>query len=207
MRRDDFDPSVVLPNGLTVAAVRSAVDFIERDMDGLVEIYFEQSNMFSGLVSIWGTKALDMHSVYEKNRNRDVAAGKFPDLQRRGSPTPPPPQDCLESKASIRPWQIQAHFDHPGWYIVWRYLIDTTNTYERDRQVIIWRVDVAFLNRDDWKYERSTSGPHGGGRTETWGLIKPATKLRGKAVYARSDVAIKGGKPVPANGPTTGGTA
>ncbi len=203
MRPNDFDDSVELPSGLTIPAIRNAVDYIERELTELVEVYFEQSNMFSGLVSIWGTKALDMHSVYEKNRNRDVAAGKFPDLQRRGSSTPPSAEDSLESKASIRPWQVQAHFDHPGWYIVWRYLVDTTKTYESDRQVVIWRVDVAFLDRGDWKYERSTSGPHGGGRTETWGLIKPAAKLRGKAIYARADVALKASKPVPANGHTT----
>ena len=122
MRPNDFDRSVELPNGLTVPAIRNAVEYIERELTDLVEIYFEQSNVFSGLVSMFGTRALDSNSVYEKNRNRDVAAGKFPDLQRRGSPTPPSPQDSLESKGSIRPWALQAHYDHPGWYIVWRYL-------------------------------------------------------------------------------------
>ena len=89
------------------------------------------------------------------------------------------------------------------WYVIWRYLVDPTSTYESDRQVIIWRVHVVFITSDDWKYERSTSGPQGGGRTETWGLIKPATKLRDKAVYDRSDVILRNSKPVPANGGNT----
>ena len=200
MRPQDFDSTVPRPLGLTIAAIRNATDYIERELADLLDIYFEQANLFSGLVGIYGTRALDVHSVYEKHRHREIAAQRFPDLRRRGSPDPPPPQDALESKASIRPWALQAHYDHPGWYIVWRYLIDTTGTYERDRPVIVWRIDLAFLEQPDWKYEGSGAGPGGGGRTHTFGLYRPATRLRGKAVYARSDIVLRGGKPGPANG-------
>ena len=126
MRPQDFDSTVARPPGLTIAAIRNATDYIERELAGLLDIYFEQANLFSGLVSIYGTRALDIHSVYEKHRHRDLAAQRFPDLRRRGSGDHPLPQDSLESKASIRPWALQAHYDHPGWYIIWRYLIDTT---------------------------------------------------------------------------------
>lgn len=200
MRRDDFDSTVALPNGLTIAAIRNATEYIERELVDLVDIYYEQANLFSGLVGIYGTRALDATSVYEKHRNRDLAAQRFPDLRRRGSTDPPSPQDSLESKASIRPWALQAHYDHPGWYIVWRYLVDPTETYEPDRPVIIWRIDVAFLEKRDWKYEGSGASSAGGGRTHTFGLHRPASRLRGKAVYARSDVVLRGGKPGPANG-------
>ena len=200
MRPQDFDSTVARPPGLTIAAIRNATDYIERELAGLLDIYFEQANLFSGLVSIYGTRALDIHSVYEKHRHRDLAAQRFPDLRRRGSGDHPLPQDSLESKASIRPWALQAHYDHPGWYIIWRYLIDTTGAYERERPVIVWRIDLAFLEQHDWKYEGSGAGPEGGGRTHTFGLHRPATKLRGKAVYARSDVVLRGGKPGPANG-------
>ena len=200
MRPQDFDNTVARPPGLTVAAIRNATDYIERELTELLDIYFEQANLFSGLVGIYGTRALDALSVYEKHRHRDVAAQRFPDLRRRGSGDPPAAQDSLESKASIRPWALQAHYDHPGWYIVWRYLVDTTEAYEDGRPVIVWRIDLAFLEQDDWKYEGSDAGPEGGGRTHTFGLHRPATKLRGKAVYARSDVVLRGGKPGPANG-------
>ena len=200
MRPEDFDNTVARPPGLTVAAIRNATDYIERELAELLDIYFEQANLFSGLVGIYGTRALDVHSVYEKHRNRDLAAQRFPDLSRRGSGDAPSAQDSLESKASIRPWALQAHYDHPGWYIVWRYLIDATGTYEPGRPVIVWRIDLAFLEQGDWKYEPSGAGPRGGGRTHTFGLKQPATKLRGKAVYARSDVVLRGGKPGPANG-------
>ena len=199
-RAEDFNSHVPRPSGLTIAAIRNATDYIERELVELVDIYFEQPNLFSALVGIYGTRGLDSHSVYEKHRHRDLAAQRFPDLKRRGSTDPPRPRDSLESKASKRPWQLQAHYDHPGWYIVWRYLVDTTSAYEPDRPVIVWRIDLAFLEQSDWKYEGSGAGPGGGGRTHTFGIIRPATRLRGKAVNARSDVILRGGKPGPANG-------
>lgn len=65
---------------------------------------------------------------------------------------------------------------------------------------MVWRVDVVFLEKSDWKFEGSKAGAGGGGRTHTFGLKRPAAKLAGKAVYARSDIAVQGGKPVPRNG-------
>jgi hypothetical protein len=66
--------------------------------------------------------------------------------------------------------------------------------------VIVWRVDVVFVEKEDWKYEGSKASSAGGGRTHTFGLKKPATKLRGKAVYMRRDIKLSRGKPVPQNG-------
>ncbi len=199
-RGDWFDAKVSLPPGLTISSVRRSVEYIERELARLVEIYFEQMNVFSAIVGIFGTKALDSVSNYEKHRHIDTAQQRFPDLIRRGSAPNPSPEDSLESKASKRPWALQSHYDHPGWYIVWRYLVDSTETLETDKPVIIWRVDVAFLEKSDWKYEASRAGTSGGGRTHTFGLHRPATKLRGKAVYRRGDVVLVGGKTIPANG-------
>ncbi len=92
------------------------------------------------------------------------------------------------------------HYDHPGWYIVWRYLIDPTESLETGKQFIIWRVDMIFLEKSDWKYEKSSAGELGGGRTHTFGVKNAAKKLRGKAVYHRKDVLIRDGKPIPRNG-------
>ena len=197
---DWFDHSVPLPPGLTVGAIRRSIEYIERELSELVEIYHEQMNVFSAIVGIFGVKALDSVSNYEKHRNIDTAQQRFPDLRRRGSGPHPTSNDSLESKASKRPWALQSHFDHPGWYIVWRYLVDPTETLETGKQVIIWRVDAAFIERSEWKYESSRAGSTGGGRTHTFGLHRPATRLRGKAVYQRGDVTLVGGKPIPANG-------
>lgn len=199
-RSEWFDSSVPLPPGLTLAAIRRATEYIERELAELVDIYYEQMNVFSAIVGIYGTKALDSVSSYEKHRNVDTAQQRFPDLRRRGAGPKPTPNDSLESKASKRPWALQSHFDHSGWYIVWRYLVDPTETLDTGKPVIVWRVDVAFIEKSDWKYESSRAGPSGGGRTHTFGLYRPATKLRGKAVYRRGDVALVGGKPVPKNG-------
>lgn len=200
VRKSDFDPSVPLPSGLTHAAIGKAIEYVERELADLVDVYFEQANVFSALVGIFATKALDANSVYEKHRNIDTAQQRFPDLKRRGSGNSPSPQDSLECKASKRPWAVQSHYDHPGWYIVWRYLVDPTCGIERERPVLIWRVDLAFLKKSDWKYEPSRAGAGRGGRTHTFGLNSPATRLRDAAVYERSDVVLIGGKPVPRNG-------
>ena len=200
VQQDDFDTTVPLPPGLTVTAVRRAVEYIEKELADLVDIYYEQVNVFSALVGIYGTKALDAYSVYEKSRHLDVAQQRFPDLRRKGSGPSPSPSESLESKGSKRPWEVQSHYDHPGWYIIWRYLVDPTMSLEPGRPVIIWRVDVIFLQKDDWQYQGSTAGVGGGGRTHTFGVKDAARKLKGKAVYQRKDVKLKGGKPVPFNG-------
>lgn len=173
---------------------------MERELSDLVEIYYEQANVFSAIVGIFGTRALDQVSNYEKHRNADTAQQRFPDLKRRGSGDHPIPANSLESKGSKRTYAIQSHYDHPGWYIIWRYLIDSTQTIEAGKTVIIWRVDVAFLTKDDWKYEKSSAGDLGGGRTHTFGVKNPQKTLLGKSVYRRADIRLVDQKPVPANG-------
>jgi DNA modification methylase len=54
--------------------------------------------------------------------------------------------------------------------------------------------------KEDWKYEGSSAGSEGGGRTHTFGLKLPAKRLKDKAVYQRKDVKLIGGKAVPRNG-------
>jgi len=122
VRPDDFNPTVELPPGLTVAAIRMTIDYVERELTDLVELYLEQANVFSAIVGIFAVRGLAANSVYEKSRHADLAQQRFPDLIRRGSGYPPCPRHCLECKASKRPWAVQSHYDHPGWYMVWRYL-------------------------------------------------------------------------------------
>jgi hypothetical protein len=191
--------SVSLPPGLDVAAIGRAVKYVQKELVDLVEIYYEQANVFSAIVGIFGTKALDSVSCYEKHRHADTAQQRFPDLCRKGYGATNP-KHCLESKGSKRAWAIQSHYDHPGWYIVWRYLIDPTQSIEPDFPVVIWRVDVVYLEKADWKYEKSSAGESGGGRTHTFGVKNPAKKLCGCAVYQRLDVILRGGKAIPRNG-------
>ena len=199
-RTADFNNSVLLPPGLTISAIRKSIEYIEKELSQLIDIYQEQANVFSALVGIYGARALDTFSVYEKSPHKDVAQQRFPDLRKRGSRTPPPANMSLESKGSKRPWEVQSHFDHPGWYIVWRYLVDPTESIETGKPVIIWRVDIAFFKKADWEYQKSGAGPGGGGRTHTFGIKNPAKKLQGKAIYQRNDIRLAGGKPTPANG-------
>ncbi|MCK6486188.1 MAG: hypothetical protein HUU22_05345 [Phycisphaerae bacterium] len=79
---------------------------MEKELAERVEIYYEQANVFSAIVGIFGTRALDAVSNYEKHRHADMAQQRFPDLRRRGSGKNPAPRDSLESKGRKRPWAI-----------------------------------------------------------------------------------------------------
>ena len=93
-----------------------------------MDLCLEQANIFSAIMGMFGTNALDAVSDYEKHRDSFTAQQRFPDLGRRGTRKPLKPNDSLESKTSTRNYAIQSHYDHPGWYIVWRYLVDPTET-------------------------------------------------------------------------------
>jgi len=58
-RLQDFDKTVPLPTGLTHVAIRNAIQYLEKELAELVELYYEQANVFSAIVGIFGTKALD----------------------------------------------------------------------------------------------------------------------------------------------------
>jgi hypothetical protein len=167
----------------------------------LVDLYFEQANVFSGLVGMFGIRALDSISPYKRHKHPDIAQQRFPDLSLGGKLNPAP-ELALESKGSTRPWAVQSHYDHPGWYVVWRYLVDRSGTIRSGRAVVIWRVDVVFLTKEDWKYEGSTAGLSGGGRTHTFGLREPAKKRRDAAAYHLPGIVLRGGKPVVADEPS-----
>jgi hypothetical protein len=186
---------VKLPKDLEPIHIAKAVDYVEKETADLIDICVEQANVFSAIVGIFGTKGLDAFSPYKKHKHPDVAQQRFPDLSLHGKLNPPP-QQALESKGSKRPWEIQSHYDHPGWYVVWRYLVDLTETYKPGHPVIVWRVDVVFLTKQDWKYEKSGAGAAGGGRTHTFGVRTAAKKLVDCQAFALPGVTLKRGKPV-----------
>lgn len=191
-----LDSSVPMPRGLTPGHVARAVESLEQRASDLVELFQEQRNAFSTVVGIFGARALASVSQFEPSPHKFRAQGAFPDLRRRGARgEPPPPDACLESKGSIRGWPVQAHYDHEGWYVIWRYLVDESLTIT-DLPVVVWRVDVVYLRKTDWKYETSTASVAGGGRTHTFGVKKPATKLSGAAVFRRNNVKWSGGKAI-----------
>jgi hypothetical protein len=78
-------------------------------------------------------------------------------------------------------------------------LRDETSDDEELREATM--ESLKLVAKTDWKYEKSKAGEAGGGRTHTFGVKQAARKLQGKAVYRRKDVVIRGGKPIPKNGP------
>ena len=199
---DGFDRSVRLPPGLTTAHIRNAIDFIEEKAEELIDLYYEQANIFSGLIGILGVRALDSFSPYKRHKHPDIAQQRFPDLSLRGKLNPPP-KEALESKGSSRPWAIQSHYNHAGWYVVWRYAVDPTKRMKRGRVVPVWRVDIPFLRSEDWKYEGSRAAQGRGGRTHTFGIQNPARLLAKAIIYQAPGIVLRGGKPILINGSGT----
>ena len=184
-----------LPKDLSPIHIRKAVAYIEKHTSELIELYLEQANVFSAIIGIFGVKALHAVSPYKKHKHPDVAQQRFPDLSLNGK-IDPQPNEALESKGSTRPWALQSHYNHAGWYVVWRYLVDTTESIKPGYPVVIWRVDIVFLTADDWKYEGSTAQKGKGGRTHTFGVSRPAEKLKAAAAYLLPGIIVKNGKPV-----------
>ena len=195
-----LDHSVALPPGLTTGQLGRVITSVENEVEQFVEVYFEQANVFSALVGIFAARAFSALTVYEKPRHSDLAQQRFSDLKRRGSADLPAANASLEVKASVRPWAVQAHYDHSGWYCISRYLVDPTRTIAAGKHLVVWRVHVAFLKQHDWKYAGSSAGTGGGGRTLTFGVIGPAARFRDFAAFSRPDISVRNGKPVPRNG-------
>jgi hypothetical protein len=191
---DGFDSAVARPPGLSIAHIRNAIDFVEEKAEELIDLYFEQANIFSGVVGILGVRALDSFSPYKRHKHPDTAQQRFPDLSLKGKLSPAP-IEALESKGSSRPWAIQSHYDHPGWYIVWRYAVDPTRRMKRGRRVLVWRVDIPFLGKAHWKYQKSGAGEGGGGRTHTLGVSKPREVISKAILYQAPGVGLSRGKP------------
>src|SRR5437773_10145416 len=103
LEKDGFDRSVALPPELKITQVGEAIEHVEGKATELDDIYFEQANVFSGIVGILGIQALHALSPYKKHKHPDVAQQRFPDLSLRGKLNPPPAQ-AVESKGSTRPW-------------------------------------------------------------------------------------------------------
>jgi hypothetical protein len=196
---EGFNRNVPLPPDLKISHIRKAIEYIEREATELIEVYYEQANVFSGLVGIFGVRALHSLSPYKKHKHPDVAQQRFPDMSLGGKLSPPPEQ-ALESKGTTRPWALQSHYNHAGWYIIWRYLVDPAKIIKAGRSVVIWRVDVVFLREEDWKYEGSKAGEGRGGRTHTFGIKLPAGRFAGAMVYHHPKIVLRQSKPTLANG-------
>lgn len=99
---EGFDRQAILPPELKVSHIRRAIEYIERETTELVEVYFEQANMFSGLVGIFGVRALHSLSPYKKHKHPDVAQQRFPDLSLGGKLNPPPNRHWSRKEPLVR---------------------------------------------------------------------------------------------------------
>jgi hypothetical protein len=73
--------------------------------------------------------------------------------------------------------------------------IHPTRRMKPGRAVVIWRVDLPFLEKDGRKYEGSTAAQGSGGRTHTFGIKSPATLIRAAIAYQAPQIGLSQGKP------------
>jgi hypothetical protein len=66
---------------------------------------------------------------------------------------------------------------------------------KRGRSVLVWRVDIPFLEEEHWKYEKSKATEGRGGRTHTFGVKNPAMVISGAIVYQTPGVVLSRGGP------------
>lgn len=62
-----------LPPGLATLQIGKAVEYVEAKAAELVDLYYEQANLFSGIVGILSAQALHTFSPYKKHKHPDVA--------------------------------------------------------------------------------------------------------------------------------------
>src|SRR5271165_1895244 len=93
---EGFDRSVRLPPELKITHIREAIEHVEDKTFELIDIYFEQANVFSAIVGILGIQTLHALSPYKKHKHPNIAQQRFPDLPLGGK-LDPPPQHALES--------------------------------------------------------------------------------------------------------------
>ena len=67
----------LLDEGRYLCAERTM--YIEKALNDrdFIDLYFEQANVFSAIVGMFGTKALDSVSSYEKHRHSFTAQTRF----------------------------------------------------------------------------------------------------------------------------------
>ena len=78
--------------------------------------------------------------------------------------------------------------------------MDPAKIIKPNKPVVVWRVDVAFLRSQDWKYEASKAREGRGGRTHTFGVRNPADKFADTIVYHHPKIVLRQSRPTLANG-------
>ena len=134
---EGFDPSIPLPPELKIAHIRKAIDYIEKEISEFVDVYYEQANVFSGLIGIFGVRALSSISPYKKHKHPDVAQQRFPDLSLKGKLNPPPNR-AVESKGSTRPkaWWVMPIVGIGFWVTTFELTTEQLCKHEIGKQAI-----------------------------------------------------------------------
>ncbi len=186
-----FDAARLQQIGIQVAAMQNIIDKVEEVASDYIDVYLDQRNLFSALVGAFAIRAIADHTVFDRNPHRYRAQQYFPDLTPHGQdPANLRPTSYLEVKASKRTWSLDAHGNHEGWYMVFRYMVMANGCHVagHTRSVFVGRVDLMYLNQANWCYQPSLAGPGVAGRTHTFSLLQPSNTLNGNHVFLRSGI-------------------
>jgi len=185
-------PEAHLPYSLTVDqvadAMRRVYDLLHTINTALVERGYSRledmllGNTFAGILSELVVQSLALSTP---DLAVNTLVGGFPDLL----PTGMYPDNAvlrgregIEVKSSKQPSGWQGHNPEEGWYMIFRYVIDTDTVPLTDRQPTEFvEVLAAKLEEDDW----SSSGRRAGSRRTPTASIRAigTYKLRSNRVY------------------------
>lgn len=158
----DYYRNVPLPEGLTVSALKEALDYTQelmavlnfeiRELTGLPLSKLIQRNNYSGVVSNLLTVAMDARTVYKRNSDLE-----HPDLKADFG-------EGIEIKATVDPAKGgESHNALGGWHLIASYSLDEETGQIRFSVVKIAEL-VSLRNskaeglEPDWKYMRSGAG-------------------------------------------------
>lgn len=185
-------PEAHLPYGLVVdqvaEAMRRVYDLLHTVNTALVERGYGRledillGNTFAGILSELVVQSLALSTP---DLTANTLVGGFPDLL----PTGMYPDNAvlqgregIEVKSSKQPSGWQGHNPEKGWYMIFRYVIDTDTVPLADRRPTEFvEVLAAELEKDDW----SSSGRRAGSRRTPTASIRAigTYKLRSNPVY------------------------
>ncbi len=195
-----IQPEAILPYGLTVDEVLQAMDatynFLHDMNSFLIGKGYRRiedmllGNSFAGILSEIVVQNLERVS---KTLERNTQVGGFPDLLPvgvYGSPAVLRGAQGIEVKASKQSGGWQGHNPEKGWYIIFRYIVDTETMPDEERHPMEFvQVLAAELDESDWSF----SGRRGGSRRTITASMnqKGVAKLRANPVYQNPEFVVK----------------
>lgn len=198
-----FNANAVVPYGLTVDQIKSAMTDVYRILNSLNAILYEQvqrrledlilGNSLSGIIS-----ELVVKSIADRSTTlvRNTKVGGHPDLlpiEFYDSESVLHGEHGIEVKCSIQRGGWQGHNPENAWIMIFRYIVDTETMPLEDREPTRFiQVLLAEIRKEDWSFSGRVGESR---RTPTASITKTGMhKLRSNPIYQEPDCVVDPGQ-------------